>query len=205
MGSKKQLPCKPVIQKLQYDARCQLLSLKVALHNTSHHSIFIIVNEFVFLHGESGSSPHQLKAYKGRNNLFTLDVSKSIPTQRGLAYYRMGGIFGEIPDIWEIPPGHIRYITYVFQFPLELDWKVSKIQKIEAPTGKTKIRLCLGYANESFDAFRRRMAPIQDRVTSWNNLAIMKWHKLIVTQWQTTTFTDPVVFTFPTPLSGNPR
>src|SRR5690606_9528253 len=118
-----------------------------------------------------------------------LDLSHTKPTDDGFHYFRSEeGSLGFIPEVVEIGRNKFRYVTYVFQFPLRLDFRVSESDRISAPQGDCELQLRFGYGREPFEVFFNREFK--------QSYSIEEWQNRIANDWQEHVETDPITVDF---------
>ena len=171
-----------------YETKCALLSFKVYFENTSAQPIYLISNDFSFVRGHPLETGQRLVCDEKADELI-LDLSHTMPTAEGTRYFRSeAGTYGFIPEVIEIGPNRFRYMTYVFQFPLKLDYRISETESIPVPLENRKVSLCFGYAREPFESFSKREFKQTD--------SIEEWQQRIGEDWQERSETEPVSVQF---------
>lgn len=175
------------IESAHYDQKCGLLSVKVCFENVTGDSLFLVTNDFGFVRADSGAG-NRLR-FEDADGRLVIDLSHTPPTAAGYRYFRSEeGSYGFLPEVLELAAHQIRNITYVFQFPVTLDFRVSDVKHVPEPKGTRRVSLRFGFGRESFEVFRRREFREKD--------TIEKWHTRIVRDWQQCTLTDPAVVRF---------
>lgn len=175
------------IQSAHYEQHCGLLSVKVCFENLTGDSLFLVANDFGFVRAGSGAG-HRLR-FEDADGKLVIDLSHTPPTAAGYEYFRSEeGSYGFLPEVIELAANRIRNITYVFRFPLTLDFRVSDVRQLPEPEGTRRVSLRFGFGRETFDVFKRREFREKE--------GIEEWHARIVKDWQQCALTDPVAVGF---------
>ena len=150
--------------------------------------MFVVANDFAYVDFGKGAPGHRLVAHYDGKQL-TLDLSHVMPTPEGIAYYHgEEGSFGPSDDCIEIPAGGLRNVTYTFQFPLEMDRRLSEFDTCEVPQGLTKVCLRFGYSNEDSETFSHREIR--------GTYSIKDWQQRVVDEWQSIAETTSIEIDF---------
>jgi len=174
---------KATIDDCYYDRLRDLLVIEACLWNASDHSAFLVAQEFVSLDSSHGKHPSWLNVIVEPDGL-TLDVSYLTPTLSGIACLHEMGSLGSRPRTIEIEPNDSRYLTYVLQFPLQLDPGVAEAIEVSVPRRGSILRMRFGFGSEPFIAFARSVT-LKER-------SIEEWQKSVPEKWQQTVVTAPV-------------
>jgi hypothetical protein len=174
---------KATIDDCYYDRQRDLLVVEACLRNASDRSAFLVAEEFVSLESSRGKLPGWLNVSEDPDGL-TLDVSYLTPTLAGIACLREMGSLGSPPRTIEIEPNDRRYLTYVLQFPLQLDPSVAEATEVSVPRRGSTLRMRFGFGSEPFIAFARSVT-LKER-------SIEEWQKSVQEKWQQTVVTAPV-------------
>lgn len=168
------------VSRFHYDTRSQLLSLNVEfVINKGDESVFLVASDFAFvIQNDRGGPYHRHVRIDQVGNELQLDLSF-------FSVHEADGEDFPVHDL-ELPSGDFRYLTYVFQFPLLLDFRLpGGERRIWAPRGITNVRMRFGYGHERLDDFCKR-TKVGESV-----------EEQVLAHWQTTIVTDPVKIVFP--------
>ncbi len=149
--------------------------------------MFVVANDFAYVDFGPGAPGYRLVAHHDGKEL-TLDLSHVMPTPSGIEYF-IGeeGSFGPRDDCIKIVAEAGRNVTYVFQFPLKMDRRMSKFETCEVPQGLTKVRLRFGYSHEDSETFRRERLGVN---------SAKDWQSRLVEDWQSIAETTPIEIDF---------
>lgn len=176
------------VEDSRYLAECKMLFLRVRFWNVSSRPMFVVANEFAYVDFGPGKSRHRLVAQHDGKELI-LDLSHVMPTPMGIDYFvSEEGSFGPEDYCIEMPPELARDVTYVFQFPLKMDRRMSEFHTCEVPQGLTKVRLRFGYSDEDSETFLQRETR--------RPYSAKDWQQRVVAEWQSIAETTPIEIDF---------
>lgn len=183
-AQKQEDPFRIELTKSEWDPRSELLSLRAEIRNPTAKSVFVVLPDFAFtrLGNDLG---HHLRCVDEKDEL-TFDLSHAPLTQEGRRLLRgEWGAWNLVPDLVEIRPGEVRTVTFAFQFPLALSWKVSERNEVAAPKGSKVVRLRFGIAAERYHSFHQREFRRSD---DWEKRLVEEWQRPVLTNGTTIDF-----------------
>src|SRR5262249_55861122 len=127
-----------------------------------------------------------------------IDTSYLTLTSIGIAMLRESGSLASGPALLQLGAGEIRYITFVFQFPLLLEYTVSDRPAIPIPRGKKNVQIRFGYGAETFDSFFDKRFPYPGFKELDATEKRKVCNKVVREEWQKTLLTEPVTIDFST-------
>ncbi|MEX1231978.1 MAG: hypothetical protein WEB58_17165 [Planctomycetaceae bacterium] len=176
------------LERVKYENETQTLFVRLRFSNRTTKSLYVVAEEFCFKHLYPGDPPDTIKI-RETDDVLEVDLSLLHLTPSGMDFLRgEQGVLGHVPQQFEIKSNGFFYFTYAFHFPVFPDTIFSEERMIEAPHGRKRVKIKVGYSREEYDDFLRKELAADETIETWQDKLQEQWQKIIEVQ------SDPIDF-----------